>query len=577
MRRAFRRRAPENLGIGNVVATTHHLKDSSHQAGIRSRQRCARLLLIAMLLVVRIGAAELAVITDCDEVFNYWEPLHFLLYGSGLQTWEYSPEYALRSYLYLLLFKIPVLWWRWIGRGLGSDKTAAFQIIRIVNAGSCFAAEVSLAFSMDQLYQASNTGNWYLLLSAMSAGMFYASPSVLPSSFTMIQFMFAYASWLSGKQLVSMMLVANAVLVGWPFVGLLGIPLLLPVERRLPPGRVVVLAGVYAASTLAVMTLVDSAYYGRIVVAPMRLVLYNVFPNKDRGPEVFGTEPWSYYIKNSNLNFPLLFAFAVWYAAVQLLHVLRLLGKRTGFASSADWRLCKVEALVFGAFLSWLAVFSAQAHKEERFLYPIYPLVCWGAARCTVVWRSFERGTRRIGRFLMRALLVLGVVASWSRIIGQQRFYAAPFKVFRHLAKMHCAQSACTLCMGDEWHHFPSSFFLPGNTTLRFVRMNASSLLPKPFVSTNIVPEGMNDRNAPVYDDRFVASIAEECDFFAGLVNDVKAPPAMFRNWTLLASATFLDRNQARGLCRAFYIPGCSMRLPTRSFVVLTKAPRETS
>jgi hypothetical protein len=27
----------------------------------------------------------------------------------------------------LLLFKIPVLWWRWIGRGLGSDKTAAFQ------------------------------------------------------------------------------------------------------------------------------------------------------------------------------------------------------------------------------------------------------------------------------------------------------------------------------------------------------------------------------------------------------------------------------------------------------------------
>jgi alpha-1,2-mannosyltransferase len=98
----------------------------------------------------------------------------------------------------------------------------------------------------------------------MSAGMFYASPSVLPSSFTMIQFMFAYASWLSGKQLVSMMLVANAVLVGWPFVGLLGIPLLLPVERRLPPGRFVVLAGVYAASTLAVMTLVDSAYYGRI-------------------------------------------------------------------------------------------------------------------------------------------------------------------------------------------------------------------------------------------------------------------------------------------------------------------------
>jgi alpha-1,2-mannosyltransferase len=28
-------------------------------------------------------------ISDCDEVFNYWEPMHFMLYGTGLQTWEY--------------------------------------------------------------------------------------------------------------------------------------------------------------------------------------------------------------------------------------------------------------------------------------------------------------------------------------------------------------------------------------------------------------------------------------------------------------------------------------------------------
>lgn len=35
-------------------------------------------------------------IADCDEVFNYWEPLHLLLYGSGFQTWEYSPLYAIR-------------------------------------------------------------------------------------------------------------------------------------------------------------------------------------------------------------------------------------------------------------------------------------------------------------------------------------------------------------------------------------------------------------------------------------------------------------------------------------------------
>ena len=38
---------------------------------------------------------------DCDEVFNYYEPLHFLLYGTGLQTWEYAPNFALRTVAFL--------------------------------------------------------------------------------------------------------------------------------------------------------------------------------------------------------------------------------------------------------------------------------------------------------------------------------------------------------------------------------------------------------------------------------------------------------------------------------------------
>jgi len=34
-------------------------------------------------------------------VFNYWEPTHYLSHGFGLQTWEYSPEYAIRSWFYV--------------------------------------------------------------------------------------------------------------------------------------------------------------------------------------------------------------------------------------------------------------------------------------------------------------------------------------------------------------------------------------------------------------------------------------------------------------------------------------------
>jgi alpha-1,2-mannosyltransferase len=39
--------------------------------------------------LLRHMSASSNLIHDCDEVFSYWEPLHFLLYRSGFQTWEY--------------------------------------------------------------------------------------------------------------------------------------------------------------------------------------------------------------------------------------------------------------------------------------------------------------------------------------------------------------------------------------------------------------------------------------------------------------------------------------------------------
>jgi hypothetical protein len=43
---------------------------------------------------------------DCDETFNYWDPLHYLLFGRGFQTWEYSPQFSLRTYAYVLLHAV---------------------------------------------------------------------------------------------------------------------------------------------------------------------------------------------------------------------------------------------------------------------------------------------------------------------------------------------------------------------------------------------------------------------------------------------------------------------------------------
>ena len=85
---------------------------------------CYFTMVVQVILSARLGAAVWSGISDCDETFNYWEPAHFMLYGNGLQTWEYQvplsldedlssspinfqPTYALRSYLYILAHAVP--------------------------------------------------------------------------------------------------------------------------------------------------------------------------------------------------------------------------------------------------------------------------------------------------------------------------------------------------------------------------------------------------------------------------------------------------------------------------------------
>lgn len=116
------------------------------------------------LLSARIVAAIWCHITDCDETFNYWEPVsnsaylaiilvcklyklrnvmlfqgHYLLFGKGLQTWEYSPKYSLRSYTYLLTQLVPAFIYNAL---LQPDKLLLFYFQRCLFAVACAACEV---------------------------------------------------------------------------------------------------------------------------------------------------------------------------------------------------------------------------------------------------------------------------------------------------------------------------------------------------------------------------------------------------------------------------------------------------
>ena len=51
--------------------------------------------------------------------------------------------------------------------------------------------------------------------------------------------------------------------------------------------------------------LIDSQYYGKLTIAPFNIVKYNVLT--DHGPDLYGTEPFTYYLFNGILNFNVVF------------------------------------------------------------------------------------------------------------------------------------------------------------------------------------------------------------------------------------------------------------------------------
>ncbi|KAI0688424.1 hypothetical protein BC835DRAFT_1443558, partial [Cytidiella melzeri] len=48
-------------------------------------------LVFRIFLLVRVIGAMYSGLSDCDEVFKFWEPLHYLDRGHALQTWKTSP------------------------------------------------------------------------------------------------------------------------------------------------------------------------------------------------------------------------------------------------------------------------------------------------------------------------------------------------------------------------------------------------------------------------------------------------------------------------------------------------------
>jgi alpha-1,2-mannosyltransferase len=552
------------------------------------------LITFLVLCLIRVLGALTNGIADCDETYNYWEPLHFLLYGKGLQTWEYSPTFAIRSYAFLYPFAavartgslalsrlrhlVPV-----------SEKIGVFYAVRIFQAIICAIAETAL-YDATVYRFGSRVSRVFLAFTLLSPGMFRASTELLPSSFAMISFMLATSQWLLGRFSAAVSFVAISSLLGWPFAALLGVPVALHAWYARGSFFLAKRAAISGFIILSFMVPIDSWHFGKLVIAPLNIVLYNVFPKDGAGPNIFGTEPLSFYISNLLLNWNVAFALLV---SFPLLAVIDILPSPISGRKSTALQDRMARFVYFSPCLLWLGVFFNQEHKEERFLVPVYPLIALIGAVALDDWcllcfghtETVGKGRRIVRSFIKLGVAAMAVVLGMSRIHMQVVGFGAPISIFKFLSKtelgdgsgprdmaddISVADQTINICLGNEWYRFPSSFFLPkGPYEIKFVRSSFTGLLPKYFAEgkygTRYVPRGMNmfNKEDP---EQYVSDLM--CHYFVDLdlshrrtsEDDLLAiqprENAIAKNHSVtLVSRNLLDTEYSKPGFRAFSIP----------------------
>ncbi|KAJ7597477.1 glycosyltransferase family 22 protein [Mycena floridula] len=505
-------------------------------------------LALRLLLIIRVSGAMYSNIDDCDEVFNFWEPLHFFHRGIGFQTWEVSPQYAIRSWSYILLH-LPAAHLGFLLSG--GSKRAAFFGVRVFLAFLSSFSEVTL---YRNVYEKVNerVGRYLFFILLFNAGLWNASAAFLPSSFAMYTTTLAFAASIgpasaqgSHRTRAATLLFATGAIVGWPFAIALAIPFVF--EQLFIFGKDKVASGSYVSwilsrwkrlftfGILASMLFIpviglDSVAYGKLAIVPWNIVSYNLF-SSDRGPELYGTSPWHFYIFNLLLNFNVLLPFAL--LSLPALFATSFVDrKRLGIykPSKEESSPFTILALKLAPFYVWFAILSSQPHKEERFMFPAYTMLCFNAAVTIYLVRGWMEATfisltkspyrasqSSIFSNFTSSVVICSALLSLSRIMANWNYYHAPMSVTFHLESKELPNLLnttnllpplpvptslydkredrkprvdltpvkilnLTLCTGKEWHRFPGHYLVPDGVRVEFIKSEFRGLLPGQFV-----------------------------------------------------------------------------------------------
>ena len=441
------------------------------------------------------------------------------------------------------------------------ERTAIFCILRSVLAGTTAFWETRLLMSLSEPipFQQSLSRQTQLSEPAMatatvlllvSTGMTHAAGALLPSSTTMLLWLVC-ATFYTQRQ--SRLFCATAVVatlaLGWPFGVVVFLPMAIHTLLTHPtPVRLVLVETLlWTCFVQAVVMVTDYSQYGQWTSATYNIFQYNA---RGGGDELYGVEPWSYYAKNLllNWNYVGVLGLAFWPVSV----LLRVLGKPLG---------TPLVVLVLSMY-PWLCLVGPRPHKEERFLFPMYPALLLGAVVVVEsTWRLVGALVQALGRpWFVRPywilLLVPSVLLSLSRTVALHKYYAAPLQIYNAIPP----DTNGTVCTCGEWHRFPSSYYLPNQSRLGFLPSSFAGQLPRPFDQEGSrAGTNFNDQNKPEA-DRYVA--VDECDWVIELETSddadclVQMRESSRHAWTKVHEVPFLHAEKTSStLHRTLYIP----------------------
>merc|ERR1712003_569435 len=158
---------------------------------------------------------------------------------------------------------------------------------------------------------------------------------------------------------------------------------------------------------------------------------------------------------------------------------------------------------------------------------------------------------------------IIYIALSFCRISALETYYRAPMHLYKDVYNI--PEPEATICIGKEWHRFPSSFFVPDGATVRFVKSEFRGQLPQRYYSdvngTYGINPNQNDRNK---EEPSVYVSIKECDYLIdvdfGMESKLEPRYNTKSGWTSIKSFPFLNADKSKTIARAFNIPGYSRK-----------------